>query len=193
MAYTARDASPDDVESITRIYNQGIRDRVGTFETRERTVADVRAWFDGAHPIVVVEDAGRVIGFASTSRYLPRECYDGIAEFSVYVDRPARGHGAGLVAMDALDQILVIALQRLVGADVEPARENRVDRVVERAARAVHVATPEGVLTHVIEVLRAVEDRLGPRVLRARRRRVRHGRTRLRRLGEDRRRKEEEA
>ena len=102
MAFTARPASVADTESITRIYNDGIRDRVGTFETRERTPADVGAWFDGVHPIVVVEENGDVVAFASTSRYLPRECYDGIAEFSVYVDRAVRGRGAGRVAMDAL-------------------------------------------------------------------------------------------
>ncbi len=102
MPFTARLASSDDAESIARIYNDGIEDRVGTFETRERTVADVRAWFDAVHPIVVVEAEGRVIAFASTSTYLARECYVGIAEFSVYVDRAFRGKGAGLAAMHAL-------------------------------------------------------------------------------------------
>jgi L-amino acid N-acyltransferase YncA len=102
MSLTARLATPDDVESITRIYNQGIHDRVGTFETRERSIADVTAWFDGSHPIVVVEDNGAVVAFASTSRYLPRECYDGVADFSVYVERDRRGRGAGRVAMEAL-------------------------------------------------------------------------------------------
>jgi L-amino acid N-acyltransferase YncA len=99
---TARPASPDDAESIARIYNDGIRDRVGTFETRERTASDVRAWFDGVHPIIIVEDGGAIVAFASTSSYRPRECYAGIAEFSVYVDRARRGQGAGRVAMEAL-------------------------------------------------------------------------------------------
>jgi phosphinothricin acetyltransferase len=102
MPFSARLASPTDAESITTIYNAGIEDRVGTFETRPRSTADVRAWFDGVHPIVVVEEDGSIVAFASTSRYLPRECYAGIAEFSVYVDRAARGRGAGRVAMDAL-------------------------------------------------------------------------------------------
>ena len=102
MTFTARPASPDDAESITRIYNAGIEDRVGTFETRPRTPADVHTWFDGVHPIVVVEEDGAVVAFASTSRYLPRECYAGIAEFSVYVDRAVRGRGAGRMAMEAL-------------------------------------------------------------------------------------------
>jgi L-amino acid N-acyltransferase YncA len=106
----ARPASPEDADRIAQIYNEGIEDRVGTFETRPRTTADVRAWFDGLHPIVVVEDAGpsasskpgEVIAFASTSSYRSRECYAGIAEFSVYVARHARGRGAGTVAMSAL-------------------------------------------------------------------------------------------
>jgi phosphinothricin acetyltransferase len=51
---------------------------------------------------VVVEDEAGVLAFAATSSYRPRECYGGIAEFSVYVAREARGHGAGRLAMQAL-------------------------------------------------------------------------------------------
>lgn len=103
MTFAARPATPADADAITRIYNEGIRDRIGTFETRERTNAEVRQWFDGRHPIVVVEsDRGDVVAFASTSAYRPRECYAGIADFSVYVSRAERGRGAGRVAMTAL-------------------------------------------------------------------------------------------
>lgn len=103
MIPAARPASPADAERIAQIYNEGIEDRLGTFETRLRSTDDVRAWFDGVHPIVVVEDDRReIIAFASTSSYRARECYRGIAEFSVYVARNARGHGAGRIAMQAL-------------------------------------------------------------------------------------------
>ncbi len=98
----ARTATPMDAAAIARIYNQGIEDRVATFETRPRSAEDVAAWFDGVHPTVVVEAEGEVVAFASTSTYRPRECYAGIAEFSVYVAREARGRGAGRVAMLAL-------------------------------------------------------------------------------------------
>lgn len=105
MALVARAATPDDADAITRIYNEGIRDRVGTFEPRERTADDVREWFDGRHPIVVVQaEDGEVVAFASTSAYRPRDCYAGIADFSVYVSRPRRGQGAGRIAMEALIQ-----------------------------------------------------------------------------------------
>jgi phosphinothricin acetyltransferase len=99
----ARDAAPSDAEAIAAIYNEGIADGIATFETRPRTADDVRGWAGGRFPIVVVEDEdGSVIAFASTSEYRPRECYAGIAEFSVYVARAQRGHGAGRLAVDAL-------------------------------------------------------------------------------------------
>ena len=98
-----RDAAVADAPAIARIYNEGIDDRIATFETRHRTAEDVVRWFDGRHPVVVVEDdEGAVIAFASTSQYRPRECYAGIAEFSVYAARAARGRGAGRAAMEAL-------------------------------------------------------------------------------------------
>jgi phosphinothricin acetyltransferase len=102
FAMDTRTATPADAAVIAEIYNQGIADRVATFETRLRSPDDITAWFDGRHPIIVVEDNGRVIAFAATSTYRARECYAGIAEFSVYVARAARGQGAGQVAMQAL-------------------------------------------------------------------------------------------
>jgi phosphinothricin acetyltransferase len=103
VAYRARSATPEDADAITRIYNEGIADRVGTFETQARTPADVRQWFDGRHPVVVVEqEDGTIAAFASTSVYRPRAAYAGIADYSVYVARHLRGRGAGRVAMIAL-------------------------------------------------------------------------------------------
>ncbi len=98
----ARAATKSDAAAIARIYNDGIDDRVATFETRHREAADVEKWFNGVHPVVVVEEGGAVVAFASTSTYRPRECYAGIAEFSVYSARSARGKGAGAAAMNAL-------------------------------------------------------------------------------------------
>jgi L-amino acid N-acyltransferase YncA len=99
----ARPASIQDAAAITTIYNEGIEDRAATFETRLRTVDDIRSWFDGRHPVIVVTDnRGTVIAFAATFAYRPRECYAGVAEISVYVGRHARGHGAGRVALQAL-------------------------------------------------------------------------------------------
>jgi len=103
MSLKARTACVDDAAAIAEIYNEGIADRVGTFETTPRTPDQIIGWFDGQHPIVVVEDDnGCVVAFASTSGYRDRACYAGIAEYSVYVARTRRGTGAGRVAMSAL-------------------------------------------------------------------------------------------
>jgi phosphinothricin acetyltransferase len=97
-----REAGIADAEAIARIYNEGIEDRTATFETRRRSAEDIRQWFDGIHPVVVLEDDGRVIAFAATSTYRPRECYAGIAEVSVYVERASRNKGAGRLTLLAL-------------------------------------------------------------------------------------------
>jgi phosphinothricin acetyltransferase len=105
----ARQATPEDAADIARIYNQGIADRTATFETRPRTESDIRAWFDGAHPVLVVEEQGAVVAFAATFAYRPRACYAGIAETSVYVDRAFRRHGAGRMALEALIAAAAVA------------------------------------------------------------------------------------
>jgi phosphinothricin acetyltransferase len=102
MNLTARAASLADAQAIAMIYNEGIADRIGTFETEPRSTAQIAAWFDGRHPIIVVEEGREIVAFASTSTYRGRPCYAGIAEFSVYVARNRRGAGAGRVAMTAL-------------------------------------------------------------------------------------------
>lgn len=123
MHARTRLARRQDAVAIARIYNQGIEDRLATFETRLRTAGDIEAWFDGVHPVVVVEasvpprpsgaatgiDPGVagsaspvLVAFAATSTYRPRDCYAHIAEFSVYVAREERAHGYGEAAMLAL-------------------------------------------------------------------------------------------
>ncbi len=100
---TARAATPADAAAITLIYNQGIEDRIATFETEPRAVEDILPWFEHAHAVVAVDDEGReVAGYAVAHRYSPRACYAGIGEFSVYVRRDRRGTGVGAVAMEAL-------------------------------------------------------------------------------------------
>jgi L-amino acid N-acyltransferase YncA len=100
---TARPATPADADAIAAIYNEGIEEGIATFETRLRTAEDIKPWFGQRFPIVVIENRdGRVIAFASTSEYRPRECYAGIAEFSVYVAGSARRQGAGRRALALL-------------------------------------------------------------------------------------------
>jgi L-amino acid N-acyltransferase YncA len=105
IALTVRAATVDDAAAIARIYNQGIADRVATFETEPRSAEQVAAILRGhagTHPAVVALRGGEVIGFAWTSTYRPRPCYAGVGEFSVYVARESRGSGAGRALLDGL-------------------------------------------------------------------------------------------
>ena len=99
---TIRPATRADAAGIARIYNQGIEDRIATFETEPKTEPDVLTWFERRHPIVVVEDSEQIVAFAATSPSSGRSCYATNAEFSVYVAREARCRGLGRAAMVGL-------------------------------------------------------------------------------------------
>lgn len=104
MLLLIRPATKADAAAIADIYNQGIADRGATFETEPRVAADIEARLgDQEHlPMLVAEDAGAVIGWAGLSSYRPRACYEGVGEFSIYLDRSARGRGAGRQLLTAL-------------------------------------------------------------------------------------------
>lgn len=100
-----RPARAADAAAIAAIYTEGIEDRIATFETRPRTVQEMTAWLAakaGRHPVVVAEREGRVVAWAAADTYRPRACYEGVAEFSVYAARDARGAGAGRAALEGL-------------------------------------------------------------------------------------------
>ena len=104
MSLVIRQAEPRDAAAIAAIYNQGIGERGATFETQARSADDINARLADQlrFPMLVAEDAGAVLGWAGLSSYRPRACYAGIAEFSIYLDREARGRGVGRTLLNAL-------------------------------------------------------------------------------------------
>lgn len=102
---TTRLARAGDADAIARIYNQGIEERIATFETEPRTGADILAALaerGERYPTVVAERDGQVVAWAAAGQYRSRPCYAGVAEYSVYTAREARGAGAGLAVLEAL-------------------------------------------------------------------------------------------
>jgi phosphinothricin acetyltransferase len=98
-------AQPSDTAAIAASYNQGIRDRVATLETEERTAEERAAWLasrDERHPVYVAELDGEVVAWGSLNVFNPRPAYQWVADFSVYVDREQRGHGLGGAILDHL-------------------------------------------------------------------------------------------
>jgi L-amino acid N-acyltransferase YncA len=91
-----------DASAIARIYNEGIEDRVATFETEPRSAEHVLGWLEADRPLVVAEDAGAVVAWAIAHPYSSRAAYAGVGDFSVYVGRESRGRGLGRATVEAL-------------------------------------------------------------------------------------------
>jgi len=102
---SVRLATVADAPAIARIHNEGIADRIATFETEPRTAAQVAtamAQKGDRYPTIVVLRDGEVVAWAGAGPYRDRPAYAGVAEHSVYVARRARGAGAGRAALDEL-------------------------------------------------------------------------------------------
>lgn len=101
-----RAATSDDADAIARIYNEGIEDRLATFETRLRSTDEIAERIRSTdHPLVVAVDDGRVLAWAGTGMYRDRQCYAGVAEFSFYVAREARRRGIGTAILRELVRV----------------------------------------------------------------------------------------
>ena len=99
-----RQAEPGDAGPIARIYNEGIEDRVATFDTELRTADDILGWLEEDYPLVVAEADGEVRAWAVVHPYSARAVYSGVGDYSVYVSRESRGRGLGRVTLAALVQ-----------------------------------------------------------------------------------------
>jgi L-amino acid N-acyltransferase YncA len=128
-----RPAGRADAEAMTAIYNEGIADRVATFETRPREPHEVAAWLaDGLPLLVATDEDGAVVGFTRVAPYSDRCVYQGVGEHGVYVARAARGGQVGRRLLEALaaasERAGLYKLTSRVFAD------NAASRAVHRAA-----------------------------------------------------------
>jgi L-amino acid N-acyltransferase YncA len=92
---------PGDWPAAARIYWDGVRSGLATFETE---VPDWDDW-DAEHldePRLVATVWDDVVGWAALSPVSSRRCYRGVAENSVYVAEDQRGLGTGRLLLDTL-------------------------------------------------------------------------------------------
>ncbi|OLS35262.1 arsinothricin resistance N-acetyltransferase ArsN1 family A [Bacillus sp. MRMR6] len=103
-----REAMDSDILSIQTIYNQGIEARIATLETEIKDETYMRNWLEnhrGRYKVIVAEEMGQIVGWASLNQYNNRCAYDGVADLSVYISREYRGKGVGkklLVRLESL-------------------------------------------------------------------------------------------
>jgi L-amino acid N-acyltransferase YncA len=102
---TIRDATERDAAACAAIYAPYVTDTAITFETEPPTPAELAGRIAAArrgHAWLVLEDAGRVAGYAYGGPYKERAAYRWSCEVSVYLERGRRRTGGGRALYTAL-------------------------------------------------------------------------------------------
>ena len=92
-----RIAEEQDMPRLLDIYNYEVLNGVATFDLHPKSMEDRMGWFlehnKDNHPLIVAEEDGRAVGYATLSPYRDKEAYAATVELSVYVDPAYRRRG----------------------------------------------------------------------------------------------------
>lgn len=144
-----RPAVEGDLEAIRAIYNREVETGTTTMDIEPRDERWGREWLAthsvAAYPVVVAEEGGVVVGWASVSPWSPRGGYAKTVEASVFVRDGARHKGVGRDLLSTLIDLARRAGHRVVLGRIE---------TTNRASRALAVSlgfAPVGVMHRVGE------------------------------------------
>ena len=106
MPPVIRSASYEDLPAIVEIYNEGGVATTASYDIEPVTLEERAAWFERlrnqGHPVLVLEENGRVVGFASYGSFRDKAAYLHTVEHSVYVAEGSRSNGVGRMLLCAL-------------------------------------------------------------------------------------------
>lgn len=101
-----RDATERDLPGICAIYNDAVLNTTAIWNEKPVDLANRLAWFEARraqrYPILVAEEQGEVIGYASFGDWRPFEGFRYSVEHSVYIRNDQRGKGLGARLMQVL-------------------------------------------------------------------------------------------
>ena len=101
-----RDASADDLPAILAIYNDVIATTTAVYRDDPATLDDRQAWWEArvaqGYPVLVADDGGAILGFASFGDFRAWPGYRFTVEHTVHVRSDCRGQGVGHELMIAL-------------------------------------------------------------------------------------------
>ena len=120
-----RSAEARDGEALAELYNHYVINTVTTFETipvvaseMANRVAQVQAL---GLPWIVMEEAGRLLGYACAVKWKQREAYRHSVESTIYLDADCPGQGYGSVLYGALlDQLDALGAHAILGGIALP-------------------------------------------------------------------------
>jgi len=119
-----RAAVEGDAEIIAEIYNDAVLSTTAIWNENRIDVANRIAWINsrqqaGFPVIVATDNDDTVLGYASYGDWRPWDGYRHTIEHSVYVDKDARGKGAGAALMQGLIQLAREAGKHVMVAAIE--------------------------------------------------------------------------
>jgi phosphinothricin acetyltransferase len=108
MAIVIRGAREPDLAAMLAIYNDAVLTTTAVYDYKPRSSEQQAAWFKAKQeqdlPVLVAEDGGAVVGFASYGPFRPWPAYLHSVENSLYVAPEKRGRGIGSALLPALIQ-----------------------------------------------------------------------------------------
>ncbi|RCK25856.1 GNAT family N-acetyltransferase [Thalassospira lucentensis] len=104
-----RTATKGDLPAILEIYNDVLLTSTAIYDDQPSSLEERLDWFEGrvqqGFPVLVAEEGGAVVGFASYGPWRGRWGYRFTVEHSVHVDARHRGAGAGGALLAALIEL----------------------------------------------------------------------------------------
>jgi L-amino acid N-acyltransferase YncA len=104
-----RDATMNDAEAIRAIYNDAVLNTTAVFDYAAREPQAQRDWLqmkaEQKLPVLVADDAGTVLGYASYGPFRPWPAYLYTVENAIYIAPQSRGKGIGAQLLSPLLQI----------------------------------------------------------------------------------------
>jgi L-amino acid N-acyltransferase len=101
-----RPATEPDLPAILAIYNDAVLNTTAIWNETPVDLDNRHAWWNtrraAGFPVLVAEEANRVIGYGSFGDFRPFEGYRVTVEHSLYVDAAARRNGYGKALLAAL-------------------------------------------------------------------------------------------
>lgn len=105
-----RSAEATDAQAIADIYNYYVDNTTVTFEEQrvsaEQMLARVSEVQAASLPWLVIEESGKVVGYAYANKWKARSAYRFSVETSVYLENGTGGRGLGSLLYEALFRML---------------------------------------------------------------------------------------